>query len=323
MTIIRVLFLFLWIKKCQKCQSKSIQKWGQKRGRQNYKCKDCKHSFQNRRRTKKSGWIKKVYHEYSSRKQTYKELSKDYQKDPKTLRKYFDRHEPATGEIIVPSKPINLVMDATFFSRKDGVIIARAESKNLYWKYIETEKIQHYKETVSFLEKAGCTFLSFTIDGRRGVRQMLEKTYSHIPIQYCIFHQIKTIHRYISRRPKLEAGKELREIVLTLSKAKKKDFIKTLSKWHGKWKEFLKEKSTNSYTKRWHYTHKRLRSAYRSLERNLPYLFTFQNYPKRNIPTTTNSCDGSFTHWKNKVKLHRGMKKHRRNKMINYFLENS
>ena len=41
-----------------------------------------------------------------------------------------------------------------------------------------------------------------------------------------------------------------------------------------------------------------------------------------NIPNTTNSCDGSFAHWKQKVKIHRGLRKDRRNKMINYLLNN-
>jgi hypothetical protein len=36
-------------------------------------------------------------------------------------------------------------------------------------------------------------------------------------------------------------------------------------------------------TKHWYYTHKKVRSAYMSLERNLPYLFTYQKYPKLNI----------------------------------------
>lgn len=81
--------------------------------------------------------------------------------------------------------------------------------------------------------------------------------------------------------------------------------------------DFLKERNEQGQFK-----HRRLRSAFRSLKTNLPYLFTHKNYPKLKIPNTTNSCDGSFAHWKQKVKIHRGLTKARRNKMINYLLGN-
>lgn len=40
------------------------------------------------------------------------------------------------------------------------------------------------------------SFLSFTIDGKKGVIQLLERLYPIIPIQLCQFHQIKTIRTY-------------------------------------------------------------------------------------------------------------------------------
>ena len=79
--------------------------------------------------------------------------------------------------------------------------------------------------------------------------------------------------------------------------------------------DFLKERNEQGQFK-----HRRLRSAFRSLKTNLPYLFTYKKYPELNIPNTTNSCDGSFAHWKQKLKIHRGLTKHRRNKMTNYLL---
>ena len=47
-------------------------------------------------------------------------------------------------------------------------------------------------------------------------------------------------------------------------------------------------------TKYWYYTHKKVRSAYRSLKTNLPNLFTYQRYLALNIPNTTNTIDGSL-----------------------------
>jgi hypothetical protein len=62
------------------------------------------------------------------------------------------------------------------------------------------------------------------------------------------------------------------------------------------------------------WSNKRLRSAYRSLQTNLSYLFTYKNYPELKIPNTINHLDGGFfAPMKMLMKIHRdigvGMKK--------------
>jgi hypothetical protein len=271
---------------------------------------------------KRPAWIACAYNDYTKRRQTFDDLSEKYHKDPKTIRKYFDEHYPVTGEVIIEDAPVNLVMDATFFKHGDGVMVARANRRNLHWFTITTEKVEHYAECLDNLEAEGFQFASFTIDGRRGVRTLLQKRYFGVPIQHCQFHQLQTVTQKLTRRPKLEAGQELRAIALTLSATTRNDFTAALDAWYEQWKEFLKERSFSPDRKReWRYTHERLRSAYFSLRRNLPWLFTYQDYPERNIPNTTNSCDGSFSHWKNKVRLHRGIQRGRKKQMIDYLLE--
>ncbi|OQB06514.1 MAG: hypothetical protein BWY19_00095 [bacterium ADurb.Bin212] len=69
-------------------------------------------------------------------------------------------------------------------------------------------------------------------------------------------------------------------------------------------------------------SHKRVRSARHSLKNNLPFLFTYQKYPKLNIPNTTNSLGGSFSHLKEKVGIHRGSRELIKRKMIEDILTN-
>lgn len=303
------------------CGSFSLWKNGQQSGRQRYQCKVCKHIFV-RRYEKKERWVKRAYDDYTTRRQTYHDLQETYGKDPKTLRKYFDVHAGAVGEIIAEKKPINLLMDATFFKRTGGLLVCRANGRNLYWKEIESEKVEHYSTCLDVLEAAGFRFQSFIIDGRKGVRTMLQERYPTIPVQLCQFHQIQTITQKLTKRPKLQAGKELRSITLTLTRTTRKEFAASLDQWHEQWQMFLKERTYSIERKRrWRYTHEKLRSAYFSLYRNLPWLFTCLDHPALHIPNTTNSCDGSFTHWKNKVTLHRGIRKKRKKKMIDYLLE--
>jgi len=285
-------------------------------------CKHCHHQWGGTKTNNKK-WINPAYRKYASGRQTLYELGKDLGVCPKTLRKYFDEHYPVTGEVRVPVKPINLVMDATFFTRGDGVLIARADSKNLLWREIETEKAEYYEELVGAMAAAGMLFSAFVIDGKRGVLHMILKKFPDIPVQLCQFHQIQIITRYLSKRPKLEAGKELRNLALTLTETDRETFTYSLNKWDKKWEDFLTEKTVDHIGGRWHFTHGRLKSACRSLKTNLPYLFTYLDYPELKIPNTTNSCDGSFAHWKGKLGVHRGLTKERKRKMMNYLLENS
>jgi len=136
----------------------------------------------------------------------------------------------------------------------------------------------------------------------------------------CHYHQKAIINRYLTTKPKLEASIELRKITHSLCQTNKLEFTKILNAWHQKWSIFLKERTVNEETKKWFYTHRRIRSAYRSLKINLPYLFTYKEYPELNIPNTTNSLDGYFSHLKELVKIHRGITKQLKLKIIDEIL---
>jgi len=69
------------------------------------------------------------------------------------------------------------------------------------------------------------------------------------------------------------------------------------------------------------YTHERLRSAYWSLRRNLPWLFTFEQYAELEIPNTTNALDGSFSDLKNKLRNHNGLSLERKKRFIDGFFK--
>lgn len=221
---------------------------------------------------------------------------------------------------LLKPQPIVIVADVTFFTGGYGIVVAREPNlkKNIYWKEVSTENPEIYWQARNKIEQQGFTLKAAVIDGKRGVKEV----FLDLPVQMCQFHQVAIINRYLTRKPKLDAGKELRSISLALTNSTEKEFTDLLNNWHGKWKKFLKEKSTNIETGKLHYTHKRLRSAYRSLKTNLPYLFTYQKYPELKIPNTTNSLDGTFSYFKTLLRVHRGMSKAKRYKMICEILKN-
>ena len=188
------------------------------------------------------------------------------------------------------------------------------------WNEVEGERIVHYRFGRSIVEEKGWTITAAVVDGKRGFINV----FKGIPLQLCQFHQMKQVTKYLTRRPQTDAGKELRTLVLTLTKTDEATFTAALAAWHIKWGSFIEEKTTNSFVTgkhKWYYTHGKVRSAYRSLTHNLPYLFTYLKYPELNIPNTTNSLDGFFAQLKKKLGVHHGLRKDRRYKVISEILK--
>lgn len=223
----------------------------------------------------------------------------------------------------LPSRPLTpqptvVIADTTFWGRSYGVCVFRSSTlkKNIWWHEVEGEKMAHYYYGRKILESKSWIFTAAVVDGRRG----LATVFKDIPVQICQFHQVKQVTKYLTRRPETEAGKELRTLALTLKDSDAETFSQKLTVWHKKWNRFINQKTRLLGCNRWHYTHKNVRSAYKSLERNLPFLFTYQTYPRLQIPNTTNSLDGSFSHLKAKLAVHRGLRRDRRYKVISEIL---
>jgi hypothetical protein len=188
--------------------------------------------------------------------------------------------------------------------------------QNLYWIEVVTERTADYAEGRHILEDMGYTLDAVVLDGRRGIRDL----FHDIPVQVCHFRQIAIVKRYLTSKPKLDAGRELWGIVRTLSETEEVVFSQSLNVWYTRWRAFLMERTYTEDGRHRQYTHRRIRAAYRSLKTNLPYLFTYQKYPELHIPNTTNSLDGSFGHLKDLLRLHRGLKRQRRWRLIQEIL---
>jgi hypothetical protein len=147
------------------------------------------------------------------------------------------------------------------------------------------------------------------------------KAFKDYPIQMCHFHQRKTINKYLTRKPRLEASKELRKLMFKLITTTQRIFTKKLRLWYKKYKDFLDEKSISPTTGKLNFTHPRVRSAYRSLITNLPYLSTYKNEKNITIHNTTNSIDGGvFSPMKKLLKIHNGFTKSLKLKIVDDYL---
>ena len=209
-------------------------------------------------------------------------------------------------------------MDCTFFGRGYGIIVARSPGlrHNLYWKEITTESKAVYQEARQYLEGAGFVIQAVVIDAKRGIREV----FSDLIVQICQYHQQQIVTRYLTTKPKTQSGQELKSLADSLNSTSEGLFSESIIDWHKRWAGFLKERSYAPDRKHWWYTHRRLRSAYRSLKTNLPYLFSYQRYPELGIPSTNNSLEGYFSRIKQLLNNHHGLKKWRRYRLIQEIL---
>lgn len=276
-----------------------------------YKCLRCSKYFQNKRRN--SNLEQNIFKKYVWQRQTYTDLASEYGRSTKWVQRTLDKIE-TKNIVTINRQPVVVVADVTFFSRKNGLIVFREPNlrKNIWWKFVPYERVDIYELGKKHLEKNGFTIQAIVLDGKPGVRH----AFTGIPAQMCHFHQKQIIKRYLTSNPKLEASQKLKEITATLTDTNEQIFTEQLIAWYETWKDFLKEKTNNPETNRWCYKHKKLRSAYRSLKTNLPYLFTYQKYPELNIPNTTNSLDGFFNSLKSKINVHRGLSRKRGMKVV-------
>jgi len=248
-------------------------------------------------------------------KQRYKQLSEKYNISIKTVQKLLDAY--VLPKVNIKSQEIVLLIDTTYFW--DIWIMAFKDYKSkkiLKFKLVENENYASYKFWVDELIKEWWIIKAIVCDWKR----WLLWGFWNIPTHMCNFHQVQIITRYITKNPRLDANKDLRKLSLLLTKTDKDTFSYYLNQWYILYWDFIKERAIDENWKRY-YIHKRTRSAYFSLKRNLQFLFTYyDNIWKVDIPNTTNWLEWFFSHLKTKVRVHPWLKKERKIKLILSFL---
>ncbi|OOH84395.1 transposase, partial [Pasteurellaceae bacterium 15-036681] len=169
-----------------------------------------------------------MWNDYSEGKQTYKQLANKYHCSLRTIQRYIQK-APITQLKPPESKYLNLIIDTTFFRREFGVMVFMDTNskKVVYYQIVKTEKDIYYKVALNRLREKGYVIQSITCDGRRG----LLKDFMGTPTQMCQYHQVAIIMRGLRKKHQSQAGKELKEIAITLKNSTKNKFYLNLYDW--------------------------------------------------------------------------------------------
>jgi len=214
-------------------------------------------------------------------------------------------------------QPVVCIFDATHLGEETLLNAREPNLKvNLGWEWVPSETKENYALLRTSIESRGFKLVAVVLDGRTGI----PKVFADIPVQICQFHQLQIVRRKLTLRPETEAGQTLLTIGFSISKKTELILAHELEEWFKKYGDFINERSYTTGTKRWRYTHRRVRAAYNSLKRNLPFLYTYQKYTGLHIPNTTNSLDGYWSRLKNLLSAHRGKSKERIRKIATEIL---
>lgn len=285
------------------------------RGRsQLYKCKDCGKQFLGGRRRDKS----QVITDYIEGKQTRNQLAVKYGVSSKTIAR--DLEKMRYVQKISKYKQVVIQMDTTYWGRNFGLMVIKdsLRKKILWRKYVAHETIADYLEGVQWLKDHGFKIYGVVIDGIRGLAQVLRP----YPVQLCQFHQILAVRHYLTQEPELDASKELLDLINSITKMDKESFIGAFEEWYDRNKDIVNERVHDKRIKKKTppYMRPRLRSAYLSIKRNMSLLWTFYDYPNIGLPNTNNGLEGIFSDIKTKLRVHSGISKEHRKKLIDEYL---
>jgi hypothetical protein len=261
-----------------------------------------------------------MWNEYVFKRQTVTDLSVAAGLSGRQVRRRLGQAPlPPTKFCDDKTESVVLVVDTTYFGDY-GVMVFRCarRRRNLSWRFVTVETVAGYLDGIRELEGQGYKIAAVVCDGKKWLCEALSGL--GYPVQLCQFHLMKTVTRYLTRHPDLPAGIELRRIMLSLPRSTEAVFTAALAGWLGRWREFLREKTTDPLTGRWQYAHRRVRGAYAAMMKAMPFLFVFERHPDLAIPKTTNTLDGTFSHLKQKVRVHRGLNGRTQRKMIETIL---
>ena len=247
-----------------------------------YLCRDCGRQFQGGLRINNIS----LWNDYLTANRTISDLSTLYKCSERTIRRRLS--------LVVDSftstypKSAVIILDITYFSRTFGVMLFQDASsgKILYRKFVKNETNRDYLDGLRYIAERGTMIKAVVCDGHVGLLQAI----SFCSVQMCQFHQFQIVRRLLTNNPHLPAGVELLALMRRMFSMRKEEFITAFDKW----KEFLNER-TLLISGKTTYTHRRLRTARRSIKTHLPWLYTCEEYPDIQIPNTK-TCWKDLTH---------------------------
>ncbi len=294
-------------------------------GKQRYFCKQCNFSFLLLRHDVKNKnefiWFKKWIIE----RQVYKYLVRDSGYSQSKIQRIFNQYLNSAPVVEVRSKTrVHLLIDGSYFPNGLCLILYYDHNLRYVQLYRETnqEKYTEIKEDLQNLKKLGVDVYSVTCDGHKAILKSIKKVFPNAIIQRCLVHIKRQVRNYLSSKPKLEQSASLLKLSNQITSIKSIEdsniWLGAFFNWYKINHEFINQKTQSQNTGRFWYTHKNLHAAFSLLENAIPNMFNYLD--DEQIPNTTNRIENYFTHLKDKLRIHRGLRFEAKKNFIKWYL---
>lgn len=257
--------------------------------------------------------------------QVYKYLVRDSGMSESSIQRLFKRFLSQAPPIPIKLKhQTHLLIDGTYFPNDLCLILYYDHDIRYVQLYRHTRQEQYkeiYEDLIN-LKKLGVNIYSVTCDGHRAILKAIKKAYPNAIVQRCLVHIKRQVKNYLSTSPKTLPGQDLMIVAKRITSIKSQEqcglWLLAFKEWCDLYDLYVNEKSFNSATGRYWFTHKNLHASYILILKAIPDMFHYLNDPE--IPSTTNRLENYFTHLKDKLTLHRGLRFMAKRNFIKWYL---
>ena len=255
----------------------------------------------------------------------YRTLHDEMRMSSRSIGRLFNEYLQQAPQIRVRSKMnVHLIIDGTYLP--NGLCLILYYDNDIryvqLYRAASQEKLREIKQDLQLLKSLGIELYSITCDGHKSIIKAVKKVYPAAIIQRCVVHVKRQCGLYLSKRPKLQASKDLLAVANQVTAVKTPEqcsyWLLSLHNWYQQYKDVLLEESVNEQTGDYWKTHDSLHKAYIHLHEAIPYLFCYLNDPE--IPATSNRLESFFKHLKEKLLLHSGLRLESKRNFIKWYL---
>ena len=242
-----------------------------------------------------------------------------------SIQRLFKRFLQSAPTVAIRSKTkVHLLIDGCYFPGNLCLILYYDHDLRYVQLYRHTDQEKYFqiREDLKNLLKLGVEVCSVTCDGHKAILKAVRKMFPQSVIQRCLVHIKRQVRNYLSERPQLPQSVELlylsRQITHIKNYEQSNQWLLQFKAWHDRHSDFVNELSINPLTGRYWYRHKNLHAAYQLILNAIPDMFHYLDNPQ--IPYTTNRLESYFTHLKEKLTLHRGLRMESKKNFIRWYL---
>ena len=301
--------------------------WGKTSGgKRRFRCEKCLRTSIKKRLDVSERNIEVLFERWLLQTETLERVAKYFKTKASAVKRKFEKlWNIKISPLVYKGDGKILMVDGIILKKNCCILIAiDGEGIPITWYACSRENFESWMRLFGLVKKQGVTHpLCIVSDAQKGLIQARKWVFGNVPHQRCMTHVVRLAQAWLTRNPKLIAGKELLLLVNTLyqiKNVKESEIFKIqFIIWCEKYNLFLKEKSYSPFIKKQWYIHRRLRAVRTLLKNAVPDLFTFLKI--QNIPRTTNKLEGGVNSpIKALTRHHRGMKLSHRQTLVFRFL---